>query len=429
MLQVLQRCASKKEWEELLENATISSLLWYDAADEKKEFTDEECQSIYSNPKVYEDSSPGWVRVALDKIMDDLNTARKGFNKYGNEYEKGMNSFLKLFINTIYGCTASEFFSEIGRCISNVVIGNNITARARALAWLMAKGFHSYISVTDGGVFQINAVLKFDWRYVSLHALEDLCRISNDSLLVTERVNRRNSSNIELVKFAEKVPLFDEEKNYEWCEQNLKNAKDTENISEIDIRAWLHLKEQFGGNRKYPIDILDYDQFKFETKNAYVKMIVQSKINYVLYKTDEEYHPAFRGMPKVYDDAKKKKMPHPDITKIMEAEVPKRFDIMDEHIIGLNEGIQKNGAKLHEIIKYMNDDQLVEDLQLPGDVISVKRTYYSHTPLYMRHKTLNSFREMVRDYSRLRNTYKDSTDEAERNYGAKIISELGLEGL
>ena len=57
-------------------------------------------------------------------------------------------------INTVYGDMVSPFFT-----VGNVVVGNNITARARALAWCMEKGFHGWQSITDGCAFDVNRVL------------------------------------------------------------------------------------------------------------------------------------------------------------------------------------------------------------------------------------------------------------------------------
>jgi hypothetical protein len=42
---------------------------------------------------------------------------------------------------------------------SNPVVGNNITARARAMAWYMEKGFYGFETITDGCGFLLNGVL------------------------------------------------------------------------------------------------------------------------------------------------------------------------------------------------------------------------------------------------------------------------------
>jgi hypothetical protein len=65
-----------------------------------------------------------------------------------------LNLLYKLCINTAYGDFVSQFFK-----ISNVCVGNNITARARALAWYMEKGLYGFQTITDGCAFDLNKVL------------------------------------------------------------------------------------------------------------------------------------------------------------------------------------------------------------------------------------------------------------------------------
>ncbi|MEO0968266.1 MAG: hypothetical protein AAFX80_07980, partial [Cyanobacteria bacterium J06639_18] len=54
----------------------------------------------------------------------------------------------------MYGDMVSKYFMT-----SNPVVGNNITARARCLAWFMEKGLHGWQSITDGCAFELNGVL------------------------------------------------------------------------------------------------------------------------------------------------------------------------------------------------------------------------------------------------------------------------------
>lgn len=53
--------------------------------------------------------------------------------------ELSMNKFIKLLINTIYGDLVSLYFY-----VANTIIGNNITERARSMAWYMEKGLHGF---------------------------------------------------------------------------------------------------------------------------------------------------------------------------------------------------------------------------------------------------------------------------------------------
>jgi hypothetical protein len=66
-----------------------------------------------------------------------------------------LNELFKLCINTTFGDMVSPYFA-----VGNVVVGNNITARARSLAWYMEKGLHGWQTITDGCAFDVNNVLQ-----------------------------------------------------------------------------------------------------------------------------------------------------------------------------------------------------------------------------------------------------------------------------
>nr|YP_009394125.1 hypothetical protein [Rhodomela confervoides]ARW62687.1 hypothetical protein [Rhodomela confervoides] len=70
-----------------------------------------------------------------------------------------MNKFIKLIINTVYGDIVSPYFQ-----LGNTIVGNNITGRARAMAWYMEKALHGIQTITDRRCFELNRVVKL--RYV-----------------------------------------------------------------------------------------------------------------------------------------------------------------------------------------------------------------------------------------------------------------------
>lgn len=100
--------------------------------------------------------SYAWYGVNLgDFIIDDLIARRKTFpKKNGDGSVNSFNELYKLLVNTLYGIMASPFFD-----ISNTTVGNNITARARALAYYIEKGLYACQIITDGGTFDLNKVV------------------------------------------------------------------------------------------------------------------------------------------------------------------------------------------------------------------------------------------------------------------------------
>jgi hypothetical protein len=76
------------------------------------------------------------------------------------------NELYKLIINTIYGDQVSPYF-EIG----NTCVGNNITARARCMAWYMEKGLYGVQTITDGCAFELNRVVHERGRKLTTETL------------------------------------------------------------------------------------------------------------------------------------------------------------------------------------------------------------------------------------------------------------------
>ncbi|NJM22996.1 MAG: hypothetical protein HC907_32070 [Richelia sp. SM1_7_0] len=95
-----------------------------------------------------------WFDINLgDLLVNNLLIERKKAQKlYGKK--SPLDVLFKLCVNTLYGDMVSKYFIT-----SNPVVGNNITARARCLAWFMEKGLHGWQSITDGCAFELNGVI------------------------------------------------------------------------------------------------------------------------------------------------------------------------------------------------------------------------------------------------------------------------------
>lgn len=95
----------------------------------------------------------GWFSVNLgDLIMDELLTWRK-FYKVRDGKKSPMDIVMKLCCNTLYGDMTSKYFDS-----ANVVVGNNVTARARSMVWYAEKALNGVQTITDGGAFELNSV-------------------------------------------------------------------------------------------------------------------------------------------------------------------------------------------------------------------------------------------------------------------------------
>lgn len=366
LLQALEFVSSNQEWGWLLNNAYIESSLIYERKNEVKEVTScmKKGAELSNDANVIVKGSKKWVRVELANLATLLLTERKKHPK-----KTPLNTFLKLIINTIYGCIASEFFSVKNSCVSNVIVGNNITARARCLGWVMAKGLHSVMTITDGGVFDINNVLEF--KRMSLNLLEQL---------------HRDNFNVPSDRqfFARQKPLLD----------NVISIDTSIDLKEVDRLAWEHLKNIFTD-----LDIFKFNQFSFESKFAYHKLILHSKVDYLLETATGEKTVAFRGMPKIWSEEKQKKIVNPVVYKLFDAiekDEPIKVELETTELLSLADWKANTSRD--------NNYEL-----LPHDQISKTKVFYSHTPKGYRCKDLSEYKKLERDYQYAKNL--ESADE------------------
>lgn len=175
-----------------------------------------------------------WISVNLgDIVIRKLLSERKKYPK-----THSLNKQFKLMINTSYGDIVSPYFN-----ISNSLVGNNITARARALCYYMEKGLNGFQSITDGVCFEVEKVL-FPMRNKYLNGID-----------LTNHKNR---------KYGKLFDADDLVKNFLYLKNNpeLENEKN-EFDSYINSKCFEHLKKIF----HHEIRIFKNNQFKFEYKD------------------------------------------------------------------------------------------------------------------------------------------------------------------
>lgn len=297
LLQILKDSASDKEWSELKRKLVIESLIFYPASMECKT-TDEWVDKLNKSDKGVknwigknfsvnekDERSRHWIGIPMnEEWMDKILGLRKNYPSTDPK-----NKGYKLIGNSTYGVLASIYFD-----IGNVVVANNITARARALAWMMAKALGSYQSITDGGVFNLNTVNS--WKDTK-PGLNTLANINERHKLARQTADRLLT--IPLGGHEWKFVDIDEsgktvlERNGELVKGN------KENWQLINDLAWEHISKFFPGDidilRKDGILITGYDkdtkivitetvngQFSFTTKDVYIEASFQSQANYRL---------------------------------------------------------------------------------------------------------------------------------------------------
>jgi len=238
----------------LKENLIIESALIYRASDRVEKVTEEMAESVTAGKKsgVQIAGSFQWVGVPLDGYITPLLEMRKAAQLRDGK-KSPMDVFTKVVINATYGVICSPFFSDPGA--SNVVVASNITARARVLAWCMAKGFHLVGTITDGGVGDMSKVLY--WTRFSAQGFADASRdIFKDKY-------RKVRCTV--------APLYDV------AEWNADIKEGSPEMDRHDAYAWAHLKKTFP-----KLSIFKYDQFRFETKSMWKEITLHQKANYEL---------------------------------------------------------------------------------------------------------------------------------------------------
>ena len=164
-VQWLDRICGAKQRSELLDNLFVRAAILYPASERCHELDDFPSRLGTQNGEntcilsIEKDSTSrteiskegyAWFGIKLDEFL--INNLQK--KRMEHPKKTPMNELYKLCINSLYGMTSSRHFN-----ISNVVVGNNVTARGRACVWYAEKGLYFYQSITDGGIFDPNRVV------------------------------------------------------------------------------------------------------------------------------------------------------------------------------------------------------------------------------------------------------------------------------
>jgi hypothetical protein len=228
-----------------------------------------------------------WFDINLgDLIVNNLLIERKKAQiQYGKK--SPLDVLFKLCVNTLYGDMVSKYFVT-----SNPVVGNNITARARALAWYMEKGLHGWQTVTDGCAFELYGVMYGSRDNITGEVVN---QHRNNSQLKRRKIKRSSLTEVEyLMKNGE---IFINEND------ELKSIGKGNDNSYINLKAMEHLQTQFK-----LVDVLQSEtnaikvsaelevkfiprkgQFSFETKDVYFAGAFHGSANYLLANSSGTY--------------------------------------------------------------------------------------------------------------------------------------------
>jgi len=229
-----------------------------------------------------------WLGLDLDKLIVDDLLAWRSMHKKLEGKTSPMDVLFKLCTNTLYGDFTSPYFD-----ISNTVVGNNITARCRAMAWYMEKGHYAYQTITDGGQIDPNRICypKTVKRKVTALSATNLYKVnpSDNQLSLRpldnydriEAITVNDTNKLKILKDGVET-IIDEPK--EWLQQKLFEHLQTifPNVSVLHkptTKLEIDISEDKTPIKRYSPQI---GMFCFEIKDIYTKALFHGTSNYLL---------------------------------------------------------------------------------------------------------------------------------------------------
>lgn len=206
-----------------------------------------------------------WVRLPLEEFIGSIIDYRKKLKnlkkKYSSEgdrvkanaYDVEQNA-CKLFINTLYGCLASPYFP-----LSNTILANNITSKARFGVWMINKALGTAMSITDGGAYSNNSVRFLD------PSLWEGKKPSLSVLSNYEKLNKQRTINT-----GKLIARFEDF--YQRC----KNGESKQSHDELDTIATKHIND-FWGHWGLKLEF----EIEHKPENTCQRMIVYNKSDYL----------------------------------------------------------------------------------------------------------------------------------------------------
>ena len=401
-LQWLDNVATKPQRSELLSKLVVHTAMWYpkqlrvnsikELERQHKNFFGSNTTTFTAHTRKTKTSKVQqchyWYGINLgDLLVNQLLIERKKHKK-----KTPLNNLYKLCINTVYGDMVSPYFK-----VGNVVVGNNITARARSLAWCMEKGLNGFQTITDGCVFELN----------NIPYAQNNRKISgvNSVKMYLNRPGDKISYKPLIDEFSGDVTVDDVFlKTYDFVDGEY-SLKDEYNKM-ISNAAMKHLQDCFPG-----LDILHQPttdvygnqrkgQFNFEVKGLFEAGCFHGSANYALYRKDDiktamrSYSKKPKSIPlsddeKLIIDGKRRPFFNFLNSLIEPTSIPRSEVFLDERIL-----------KIGDYKKNIN--RWLDSRVLPGDTIYTARLLREFSLSQFTFKSYQQYKYWTQEYQRVR---------------------------
>lgn len=202
-----------------------------------------------------------WTRVPLEgfigKFIDHRSRLKKKVVSKGDKFDIEQSA-VKLFINTLYGCLASPYFP-----ISNAILANNITDKARVGVWMINKALGTVQSITDGGAYSNRSVRVLKPNRSEFHKKKPTLNDFSDY----ERLNNNRTVELDV--------LFDDFDGIYSDLQTSEKSKDTQQL--LDETSLTHINDFWSNyNLELPFDV------EHKYSNTCQKMVYGNTSDYLM---------------------------------------------------------------------------------------------------------------------------------------------------
>lgn len=292
----LDNTASTRQRKELLDNLQVITAMFYPASERCDNVIElfqaieehngkNECIAVAKRRKTkkvtIEQECHAWMSVNLGELVVSRLLAERSKYDKKNSDEKPLNELYKLCINTIYGDMVSPFFD-----IGNVVVGNNITARARAMAWYMEKGLNGFQTITDGCAFELNRVIHTG-RF----------KLTSETVTTTYLGTGDADYRVKPIGGVDRIEVYSD--NGDLGLTIYESEKITQ-LSNKDAKKWLENKITSHLKSAFP-NIPVIDKFSFEIKDIYDGGAFHGTANYKFRKHVQTEQGKMRSYSKKMD--------------------------------------------------------------------------------------------------------------------------------
>ncbi|MDJ0726748.1 MAG: hypothetical protein QNJ38_16710, partial [Prochloraceae cyanobacterium] len=308
-LQTAKAVMSQSEWDEFSTKVKIKAMAFHPSSlmvksvqqlikkHQQHQISDliTEVSDNFQTTSVIDRRCRYWFKFPISKFIDPILQQRELLKNQCNNYSQDSSEYfelnskqelLKLCVNSLYGALASQYFH-----ISNSIVGNNITDKARSACFIMASTTNAYTSITDGSESPLMRFLRFK-SSVSMAILTNyrfgLIDRRTKRTIISTPLGRYDWNNLKIHQNQNDNFQIDFPNG-----RSFTTGKSNQSWDFISIAYNKHIQAFFGQCNLVPDWV---NQYSYEDKGIFKGIAVQSAANYLLekYECDRDLDDSFK---------------------------------------------------------------------------------------------------------------------------------------